>query len=178
MSDLAALAAVWGAMLAVVPAVGVALQGAVREMLSQVARPEVDAWRAASAITGQVVAPLGVALGAAVVAATAATVAQTRGAWRATDPRGRTGAPGAWTEALVTTAYGAVVLVVGATGGTTAGLAGRLGATVAPLAAVDLGWRTWLWRRALRTTAAERRQAQREDEGDPAMKHERARRMR
>ena len=53
MSDLAALAAVWGAMLAVVPAVGVGLQGAGREGVSQVARPGGDAWRAAPGLTGQ-----------------------------------------------------------------------------------------------------------------------------
>lgn len=182
MSPLVAVAAVWGAVMAAVPAVGVALQGSVREALAQAGRADVDPWSAASAITARVVAPLGVALGAAVVAAAAATMAQTRGARRAADAAGRTGEPGAWTEALVTTGYGAAVLAVGATGwapgGSAAALAGRLGAAVGALAAVDLGWRTWLWRRALRTTAAERKEAQREDEGDPAVKRERARRMR
>ena len=183
LSEIAVLAAVWAAVVATVPAVGVALQGAVREALSQAAREEVDPWRAASAITGPVVAPLGLALGAAVVAAAAATLAQTRGARRAAaEESGRTGDPGAWSVALATTAYGAALLAVGATAwasaGSMTGLATRLGAALAVVAAVDVGWRAWRWRRALATTAAERKQAQREDEGDPAVKRERSRRMR
>ncbi|TAK30321.1 MAG: hypothetical protein EPO40_07995 [Myxococcaceae bacterium] len=182
LSEVAVLAAVWAAVVATVPAVGEALQGAVREALSQAAREEVDPWRAASAITGPVVAPLGLALGAAVVAAAAATLAQTRGARRSAEDSGRTGEPGAWSVALATTAYGAAVLAAGAaawvTAGSMTGLATRLGAALAALAALDVGWRAWRWRRALATTAAERRQAQREDEGDPAVKRERSRRMR
>ena len=182
LSELAVLAAVWAAVAATVPAVGTALQGAVREALSQAAREELDPWRAASAIAGPVVAPLGLALGAAVVAAAAATLAQTRGARRAAEEGGRTGEPGAWSVALATTAYGAAVLAVGAAAwvseGSMTGLATRLGAALAAVAAVDVGWRAWRWRRALATTAAERKQAQREDEGDPAVKRERSRRMR
>jgi flagellar biosynthesis protein FlhB len=182
LSELAVLAAVWTSVLATLPALGVALQRAVREALSQASREAVDPWRAASAIAGPVLAPLGVALGAAVLAAAMATLLQTRGARRSAEESGRSGEPGAWSVALATTAYGAVVLVVGATGWTTAGsltaLAARLGAALAALAAVDVGWRAWCWRRALATTAAERRQAQREDEGDPAVKRERSRRMR
>lgn len=181
-SEIAVAAAAWGAALVTVPALGVALRGATREMLAQAARADVDPWRAASAITAGAVAPLGVALGAVVAASAAATVAQTRGARRAAESAGRTGEPGAATTALVTTAYGAVVLLVGATAWTRVGspsaLAGRLGATLAALGAVDLGWRWWRWRRALATTAAERRRTQRDDEGDPAVKRERARRMR
>ena len=182
LSELAVLAAVWAAVAATVPAVGTALQGAVREALSQAAREELDPWRAASAIAGPVVAPLGLALGAAVVAAAAATLAQTRGARRAAEEGGRTGEPGARSVALATTAYGAAVLAVGAAAwvseGSMTGLATRLGAALAAVAAVDVGWRAWRWRRALATTAAERKQAQREDEGDPAVKRERSRRMR
>lgn len=182
LSELAVLAAVWAAVAATVPAVGVGLQRSVREALSQASRAEVDPWGAASAIAAPVVAPLGVALGAAVLAAAAATLVQTRGARRSAEETGRTGEPGAWSVTLATTAYGAVVLVAGAaawkSAGSMTGLAAGLGAAVAAIAAVDLGWRAWLWRRALATTAAERRQAQREDEGDPAVKRERSRRMR
>lgn len=182
LSELAVLAVVWAAVAATVPAVGVALQRSVREALSQASRGEVDPWRAASAIAAPVVAPLGVALGAAVLAAAVGTLVQTRGARRAAEESGRTGEPGAWSVALATTAYGAVVLAVGAmtwaSAGSMTALAARLGAALAALAAADVAWRWWRWRRALATTAAERKQAQREDEGDPAVKRERSRRMR
>ena len=182
LSELAVLAAVWAAVAAAVPAVGGALQRSVREALSQASRAEVDPWQAASAIAAPVVAPLGVALGAAVLAAAVATLAQTRGARRAAEESGRTGEPDAWSVALATTGYGAVVLAVGAMtwaiAGSMTALAARLGAALAALAAADVAWRWWQWRRALATTAAERKQAQREDEGDPAVKRERSRRMR
>jgi flagellar biosynthesis protein FlhB len=178
LSELAVLAATWLAVAAAVPSLAAALRASVREALAQVARADVDPWRAARAIAAPAVAPLGVALGAAVVAATAATLAQTRGARRAADPTKRTGEPGTWSTAAMTTAYGAALLLVGALGWRAGDLAWRLGAALAALAAVDVAWRARSWRRALRTTAEERRRERRDDEGDPAVKRERARRMR
>lgn len=178
LSELAVLAAVWLAVTAAAPPVATALRASVREALAQVARADVDPLRAAAAIVAPAVAPLGAALGAAVVAATLATLAQTRGARRAGDPAKPTGEPGPWSTAAVTTAGGAAVLLVGALGWRAGDLAWRLGAALAALAAVDLAWRDRAWRRALRTTAEERRRERRDDEGDPAVKRERARRMR
>ena len=181
LSGVAVFGATAVAVLATLPTLGAALRAAMREMLTLAARADVDPWQAASTVAARVVVPLGVTLGAAVVAATAVTVAQTRGAWRSSDAEGPSGEPGAWATAAMAAAYGAVMLAVGVSAWDTApgwGFAWRLGATVLALGAVDVAWRQWAWRRALRTTTAERRRTEREDEGDPAVKRERARRMR
>ncbi len=182
MSGVAVFGATTVAVVATLPTLGAALRSAMREMLTQTARADVDPWRAASGVAARVVVPLGVALGAAVVAATAVTVAQTRGAWRSSDTEGPSGEPGAWATAAMAAAYGAVLLAVGVSAWDGAmpgwGFAWRLSAAVLVLGVVDVAWRRWAWRRALRTTAAERRRTEREDEGDPAVKRERSRRMR
>lgn len=181
-SGVAVFGATTVAVLATLPTLGAALRAAMREMLTLAARADVDPWRAASTVAARAVVPLGVTLGAAVVAATAVTVAQTRGAWRSADAEGPSGEPGAWATAVMAAAYGAVMLAVGVSAWDGAapgwGFAWRLGATVLALSVVDVAWRQWAWRRALRTTTAERRRKEREDEGDPAVKRERARRMR
>lgn len=182
LSGVAVFVAAAAAMAATLPPLAAALVGATRELLTRCARGDVDPWRVGSAVVARAVGPLGVALGAAVVAATIATVAQTRGAWRAREVDGPTGEPGRSIGALTALGYGAAVLWVGLASweglATGRGWGLRLGAAVVVIAAVDLGWRWRTWRRALRTTPSERRQRERAEEGDPAMKRERTRRMR
>lgn len=181
-SGVATFGAAAAAVLATLPALGGALRSAMREALTHAAHADVDPWRAASSIAARAVVPLGVTLGAAVAAATAVTLVQTRGAWRSADVDGPSGEPEAWPAAAMATAYGAALVVVGVSAWDGAmlgwGFGWRLLAAVAALAVVDVAWRRWAWWRALRTTAAERRRMEREDEGDPAIKRERTRRMR
>ncbi len=112
-SGVAVFGATTVAVLATLPALGAALRSAMREMLTQAARGDVDPWRATASVAARVVVPLGVTLGAAVVAATAVTVAQTRGAWRSSDAEGPSGEPSPWATAAMALAYGAVMLAVG-----------------------------------------------------------------
>ncbi len=112
LSGVAVFGATAVAVLATLPTLSAALRSAMREMLTQAARADVDPWRAASGVAARAMVPLGVAPGAAVVAATAVTVAQTRGAWRSSNAGGPSGEPGAWATATMEVAYGAVLLAV------------------------------------------------------------------
>ena len=175
-SSVAVFAAAWWALVAVLPTVRAGLVASMRTMLRALADPSVNALHAASSSARAAVVPVLGALVAVALASSLAVLAQTRGAKIRDLPDARDVDPPRARDALFGAVLAAVVFGLSLVHVTE--LPRRLGVVLLVAAAADVAWRQWHWKHALRSTDDERRRASRDDEGDPAMKRERARRQR